>query len=254
MKRYLYLAALLIASPSYANSINTTSNSTGSVTNQAVQVVPARQFSYSVGPSIQCQGATLNISPFLSTTYGFGSPYEPSYNKPVYDLSDNNGLTDADGNAIGDGIPDNPGRILYYEQTRTGMRASNTSINGGITATFSIPLDGTAVRLCKESMEKQVALYDASLAAKRLNYEMSRAATCAKHMKEGIVFVGELSKICADIRLVTPPNTLIEHRHEVPVSSKAVPSTPSVSSSYPRPKATWPSPSTWRLERGSFSR
>ena len=69
MKRYLALL-FLFSNPVLANSINTTSNSTGSVVNQAVQVVPSRQFQYQMN-TISCQGATLNISPFISTTYGF---------------------------------------------------------------------------------------------------------------------------------------------------------------------------------------
>ena len=97
MKKLL-LATLFVASPCYSQSINTTSQSTGSVVNQAVQVVPARQFTYSSGPSIQCQGATLNISPFLSQTHSFGAPYQPHFDRPIYDTSDNYGKKDEDGN------------------------------------------------------------------------------------------------------------------------------------------------------------
>ena len=214
MKRIFLL--LLLCNPAYSNTINTTSNSTGSVVNQAVQVVPARQFQYQLGQTIACQSATLAISPFISSTYGFGSPYEPTYQKPVYDTSDNFGLTDADGNDVGDGVPDNPGRVLYYEQTRTGMRSSNTSLNGGITATWSIPLDRAQVRLCRQSMRKQVELYEASLASKRLNYEMSRAKTCADNLQNGFRFKPgtEMARICSDIELITPPN--MEHTHAIP--------------------------------------
>ena len=74
MKRYLCLF-ILLNNPVFANSVNTTSNSSGSVVNQAVQVVPSRNFNYQMN-SIQCQGATLNISPFVSTTYGFATPYD----------------------------------------------------------------------------------------------------------------------------------------------------------------------------------
>ena len=194
MKKYFVLL-LFLNNPIFANTINTTSNSTGSVTNQAVQVVPSRQFQYTM-QGISCQGATLNISPFLSTTYGFGSPYEPNYDKPVYDLSDNFGLKDDDGNDIGDGVPDNPGKILYYEQVRTGMRASNTSL-----------------KECRTAMKKQNELYEASLASKRLNYEMSRAKTCHEIYLKGISFVGELAKLCADIRVSTPP--VQKHTHNL---------------------------------------
>ncbi len=215
MKRYLALL-FLFGNPVLANSINTTSNSTGSVVNQAVQVVPSRQFQYQMN-TISCQGATLNISPFVSTTYGFGSPYEPSFLKPVYSTKDVEGDFDDDGNPIGDGDvdEDSRGQILYYEEVRTGMRSSNTSINGGITATWSIPLDRTAIRECRKAMVKQNELYESSLAANRLNYEMSRAKTCADNLKNGFRFkLGTpMAKICEDVELIEPVN--LEHTHEI---------------------------------------
>ena len=215
MKKYLALL-FLVSNPVLANSINTTSNSTGSVVNQAVQVVPSRQFQYQMN-TISCQGATLNISPFVSTTYGFGSPYEPSYLKPIYSTKDVEGDFDDDGNPIGDGDvdEDSRGEILYYEKVRTGMRSSNTSINGGITATWSIPLDRTAIRECRKAMAKQNELYESSLAANRLNYEMSRAKTCADNLKNGFRFkLGTpMAKICEDIELIEPAN--LEHTHEI---------------------------------------
>ena len=204
MKRYLTLL-FLFSNPVLANSINTTSNSTGSVVNQAVQVVPSRQFQYQMN-TISCQGATLNISPFVSTTYGFGSPYEPYYNRPVYSNRDVEGDLDDDGNAIGDGDVDVDyrGEILYFENVRTGMRSSTTSINGGITATWSIPLDRTAIKECRKAMKKQNELYDASLAAKRLNFEMSRAKTCLDNFKNGVRFKEgtPMAKLCEDIEML----------------------------------------------------
>ena len=206
MRKYL-LAALLIASPSYANTVNTTSNSTGSVTNQAVQVVPSRQFTSGVGSGISCQGSTLNISPFVSTTNSYSSPYEPYYQEPVYDTTTN----DDTGALI------NPGTILYYKPVRTGQKSNNMSINGGITATFSIPLDRQQIRLCKAAMKKQVELYEHSVEAKKLNYHLSRLATCAKNFKEGVRFKESsvFYKLCEDVELVNPPNTLPNHRHEL---------------------------------------
>ena len=197
MKRYLLLL-LIFNNPVFANSINTTSNSSGSVVNQAVQVVPSRQFQYQMN-TISCQGATLNISPFVSTTYGFASPYEPYFNRPVYSTRDIEGDFDDNNKAIGDGDVDSGyrGEVLYFEKVRTGMRSSNTSINGGITATFSIPLDRTAINECRTAMKKQNELYEASLAAKRLNYEMSRAKTCADNYKNGFRF-----KACTPMALL----------------------------------------------------
>tara|TARA_R100001463_G_scaffold45725_1_gene94135 strand:+ start:59 stop:739 length:681 start_codon:yes stop_codon:yes gene_type:complete len=215
--KHLYLALLFITLPvkSLAQSINTSSQSTGSVVNQAVQVVPSRQFQYQLGANQVCQGSTLNISPFLSATNSFGAPYQPYYSRPIYSTKDIVGAIDADGNDIGDGEPDEPTKIIRTEQVRTGMQESNTSLNGGITMTFSIPLDRAAVRLCRRGMERQIEMYEASLASKRLNYEMSRLATCGKHIREGTIFVGEMAKICADVRIVSPPN--VQHTH--PISS-----------------------------------
>ena len=191
MKRYLCLV-LLLNNPVFANSVNTTSNSSGSVVNQAVQVVPSRNFNYQMN-TIQCQGATLNISPFVSTTYGFATPYETHFDRPIYSRRDIEGDFDDENQPIGDGDVDANyrGEILYFERVRTGQKQANVSINGGITATFSIPLDRTAIKECREAMKKQNELYEASLAAKRLNYEMSRAKTCVDNYKKGTKFSGK---------------------------------------------------------------
>ena len=215
MKRYLCLL-LLLNNPVFANSVNTTSNSSGSVVNQAVQVVPSRQFQYQMN-TITCQGATLNISPFVSTTYGFATPYESHFDRPVYSRRDIEGNFDDENQPIGDGDVDAGyrGEILYHEKVRTGQKQSNVSINGGITATFSIPLDRTAIKECRKAMVKQNELYEASLAAKRLNFEMSRAKTCIDNLKQGIRFKEgtEMARICADVELITPPN--VEHTHKL---------------------------------------
>ncbi len=204
MKRYLCLL-LLLNNPVFANSVNTTSNSSGSVVNQAVQVVPSRNFNYQMN-TIQCQGATLNISPFVSTTYGFSTPYETHFDRPVYSRRDTEGDFDDENEPIGDGDVDEGyrGEILYFEKVRTGQKQSNVSINGGITATFSIPLDREPIRQCRKAMAKQNELYEASLAAKRLNFEMSRAKTCVDNYKNGIRFKEgtPMAKLCEDVEML----------------------------------------------------
>ena len=215
MKKY-FILLLLINNPVFATSVNTTSNSSGSVVNQAVQVVPSRQFQYQMN-TISCQGATLNISPFVSTTYGFSTPYEPDYLRPIYSNRDIEGDFDEDNNPIGDGDVDVDyrGEILYFEKVRTGQKKSNTSINGGITATFSIPLDRTAIKECRKAMAKQNELYEASLAAKRLNYEMSRAKTCADNYKNGFRFKEgtPMALVCSDIEIIEATN--LDHVHKI---------------------------------------
>ena len=219
MKRFL-AAILLIATPANAQVSSTAApvaNSSGSVTNQAVQVVPSRQYTWNYGSGISCQGATLNINPFLSTTTGWSTPTEHYYDNPVYDNSDLEGAFDPEGNPIPDGVPDRPGHVLYYQPVRTGQK-TNFSVNGGITATISVPLDRHHVKLCRKAAEKQVKLFEAQLADKRLNYEIARIKSCSRLLKDGVIVnpSSPFSVICADVMLVNPPGVLPPHIHPIP--------------------------------------
>jgi len=210
---------LLFAAPAQAQVSSTAApvaNSSGSVTNQAVQVVPSRQFTNTYGGGISCQGTTLNINPFLSTTTSWATPYESHYQDPVYSTVDLTGAFDSEGNAIPDGEPDRAGHVLYYRPIRTNQK-TNFSVNGGITATISIPLDRSHVRSCQRAAEKQVALLDAQLADKRLNYEVARLKNCGELMKQGIMFHPDspYAKICADVVLVNPPGVVAPHTHRI---------------------------------------
>ena len=128
MKRVL-AALLLFAGPVNAQVSSTAApvaNSSGSVTNQAVQVTPSKTFS-SVINGVSCQGASLTINPFLSSTTGWSSPYEQYYNEPVYDTIDLAGATDLEGNPVPDGRPDNPGNVLFYKPIRTCLLYTSPS-------------------------------------------------------------------------------------------------------------------------------
>ena len=218
MKRAI-AALLLLSAPAHAQVSSTAApvaNSSGSVTNQAVQVVPARQFTNTYGGGISCQGTTLNINPFISTTAGWATPFQSHYDEPVYDTLDLVGAFDSEGNPIPDGNPDNPGNVLFYKPVRTGQK-DNYSINGGITATISIPLDRKHIRSCQKAAEKQVALLDAALADKRLNYEIARLKNCADLMKQGVMFhpKSPYASICADVVLTNPPGVVPPHKHSI---------------------------------------
>ncbi len=212
------LLSLIYTAPAAAQvsaTASPVSNSSGSVVNQAVQITPGQYMKYSVGSGIQCDGATLNISPFVSSTHSFGKPNDQYYQEPVYDNSDNFGLIDPETGLDGpDGIPDNPGNILYYKPMRTGYR-QNYSNNFGITATFSVPLDWGPINLCKDAQRKQVALYEQALADKRLNYEMGRLKACAEAKREGYGFAksSPFYAICADV--VLKPKPVEGHTHQI---------------------------------------
>ena len=139
-KHILNLAGALAVStatclPSYATDVggvsataNPVANSSGSVTNQAIQVLQGPYITNTYGDGIQCQGATANFTPYITRTGTLQDPYEDIFLDPVYNKADNND----------DNIPDNPGEILYYVPTRTGQK-STQNINIGFSATFSIP-------------------------------------------------------------------------------------------------------------------
>ena len=239
MKRVL-AALLLFAGPVNAQVSSTAApvaNSSGSVTNQAVQVTPSKTFT-SVINGVSCQGATLTINPFLSSTTGWSDPYERFYNEPVYDTLDLVGATDPEGNPVPDGRPDNPGNILFHKPVRTGQK-TNFSINGGITAQISIPLDRSHIRTCRKAAEKQVQLMEASLADKRLNYEIARLRNCADLMKEDVMFhpKSPYSQICADVVLVNPPGVLPPHTHSIPISSTTADTSDAAKQTQQRPSS-----------------
>ena len=212
------LLSLLYTAPAAAQvsaTASPVSNSSGSVVNQAVQITPGQYMKHSYGSQIQCDSATLNISPFASSTHSFGDPNNQYYQEPVYDNSDNFGLVDPETGLDGpDGVPDNPGKVLYYKPQRTGYR-QNFSNNFGITATFSIPLDRGPIELCKQAAKKQVALYEQALADKRLNYEMGRLKACAEAIKGGYGFKQDspFFPICADV--VLKPIPVEDHTHQI---------------------------------------
>ena len=222
MKRVI-ATLLLLSAPAQAQVSSTAApvaNSSGSVTNQAVQVVPGKNFVYQYG-NFSCQGTSLNISPFLSTTVGWAKPYEAYYKEPVYDTLDLVGAHDSEGNPIPDGVPDNPGNILFHRPIRTGQK-TNYSINGGITATISIPLDRAHIKSCHRAAKRQVELLEQQLADKRLNHEIARLKNCGELLRKGISFHpnSPFKGICADVVLSNPPSTLPPHTHSIPTSAK----------------------------------
>ena len=217
MKRVI-ATLLLLSAPANAQVSGTAApiaNSSGSVTNQNVNMNTTRSFEYRYN-GFSCQGTSLQINPFLSATTSWATPYESYYQDPVYSTVDLTGAFDSEGNAIPNGEPDRPGHVLYYRPIRTNQK-TNFSINGGITATISIPLDRSHVRSCQRAAEKQVALLDAKLADSRLNYEVARLKNCGELMKQGIMFHPDspYAKICADVVLVNPPGVVAPHTHKI---------------------------------------
>ena len=197
-------------------------NSSGSVTNQAIQVLQGPYITNTYGAGIQCQGATRNFTPYVTGTASASKPYEPYYWDPVYDVTDNEGAFDDDGRPIGDGRIDNPGDILFHKKTRTGQK-DNYSLGVGFSITWSTPLDKEAQKLCKDAAKSNIALMQQQHANKRLDFEIARLKNCSEFQcKKGIMFHPKSSyyKVCADV-VVMNKNAIAPHHHTIPAPSKS---------------------------------
>jgi len=180
-------------------------NSSGSVTNQAIQVLQGPYITNTYGGGIQCQGSTMNVTPYVTGSASAQKPFEGWWDSPVYNMLD----------ADDDGVPDNPGQILYHVPTRTGQK-DNYNLSVGISATWSKPLDIKLQDQCKEAVDTQIALQKQLTANKRLDFEIARLKNCGNLMKEGISFhpKSPYYSVCADV-VVQNVNTLPPHVHEI---------------------------------------
>ena len=201
------------ATPTFASDIggvsataNPVANSSGSVTNQAIQVLQGPYITNTYGNGISCQGPTMNVTPFLTGNIAMKRPYESYWQDPVYNNVDANN----------DDVPDNPGQILYYKPVRTGQKDS-TTVSLGISATWSRPMDKKLQEQCKEAAAANIALMNQSVANKRLDFEIARLKNCGELMKSGIMFHpnSPYYAVCADVVLVNPPGVVGEHTHTI---------------------------------------
>ena len=249
---------------------NPIANSSGSVTNQAIQVLQGPYITNTYGGGISCQGPTANFTPYITHARSDKDPFERFYMEPQYDNRDFEGrmvevtknvknwpwetwyddrtYTNAEGETVrayedgqdmtitimemqGDGVPDNPGSQLWQKPVRTGMTRNNsTSI--GLSATLSLPIDGGLQERCKAAAETQIALQGQMLANKRLDFELARLKNCGELIQKGIKFhpASPYSRICADV-VVNNVNAIKPHAHTIPPISSTV--LPTAKSSQP---------------------
>jgi hypothetical protein len=67
---------------------NPIANSSGSVTNQAIQVLQGPYITNTYGGGVQCQGSTLNMTPYIQFADSRKDPWEDFYLEPQYDMRD----------------------------------------------------------------------------------------------------------------------------------------------------------------------
>ena len=275
---------ILSGSPVLAESVggvsataNPIANSSGSVTNQAIQVLQGPYVTNTYGNQISCQGPTANFTPYIQYSNSWKDPFERTYMAPQYNNTDFTGRTTTqtvtvknypwedwydnrtyvndDGDTVQwfpdgsdmqievevdgpDGIPDNPGQVVWEKPVRTDMVANN-NFNIGLSATLSLPLDKKLQKLCKLAATTQIEQQRQLTANKRLDFEIARLKNCGELMKQGIMFhpKSPYASICADVVVVTPPGKILPHTHDIPQlnlsSETSSPSPSSVSSGAP---------------------
>ena len=211
--KLITILTLGTASPSFATDVggvsataNPIANSSGSVTNQAIQVLQGPYITNTYGGGIQCQGPTMNLTPYANGSVSYKKPFEGFYNDPVYNNADNDD----------DNIPDNPGQILYEIPTRTGQK-DNYTLSLGFSATWSKPLDKELQAQCKEAAAANIDLMEQAVANKRLDFESARLKNCGELKKAGIMFhpKSPYYSVCADVVLVNPAGVVAPHSHQI---------------------------------------
>ena len=209
--KLISICLLGTTSPTFASDIggvsataNPVANSSGSVTNQAIQVLQGPYITNTYGNGISCQGPTMNVTPFFTGNIAMKRPYEDYWMDPVYNNVD----------ADNDDVPDNPGQILYYKPIKTNQKDS-TTVSLGVSATWSKPLDKKLQEQCKQAADANIALMNQAVANKRLDFEIARLKNCGELMRAGIMFhpKSPYYKVCSDVVLVNPPGVVAEHTH-----------------------------------------
>ncbi len=187
-------------------------NSSGSVTNQAIQVLQGPYITNTYGSGIQCQGPTKNFTPYVTGSISQQKPWEDYYDSPVYDMRDINE----------DGAPDNPGSILYQVPTRTGQK-DNYNLGLGFSMTWSTPTDKKLQDLCKEAASSNIEMMKQLTANKRLDFEIARLKNCGELMLKGIQFhpKSPYYSVCADVLVNNPPGHTHPHVHAIPSVSSS---------------------------------
>lgn len=183
----------------------------------AIQSLTGNMTTNQFGGNIVCQGATLTVSPFITFGANYRKPFNHIYHTPVYDPTDLVGDFDDDGKPIGDGVPDNAGDILYYEENYSGTNKDSFAINTGFSLNFTVPLDKRFQNQCSEAATTQIKIQKQILRNKELDWAIARIKECGKLKQEGILIAkkSEFFDLCSDIYIDKKPNQVIPHTHQL---------------------------------------
>ena len=201
-RNYLYILSIIFALNPLKVLANTSqtaapvANSSGSVTNMAIQSLQGNMIQNQYGNGIVCQGPMLTASPFLTDSFQQQLPHEYWYESPVYD---------------------DDGNVIYYQDVRTGQKDS-ASLNWGFSITFSMPLDNSLQKRCKRAADTRIAIQEQVLADKQLSWHVARLKECGALKKSGIEFAKNsvFYSLCEDVLVLPKMGQVLPHRHKVP--------------------------------------
>ena len=176
-------------------------NSSGSVTNMAIQSLQGNLIQNQYGGNILCQGPMLTFSPFVTDSHQYSIPREYWYDAPQYD---------------------DDGNVTHHVATRTGQK-DNHSLNLGFSMTFSIPLDQSLQRRCKQAADNQIKRTAQMLKDSELNWHIARLKNCGELKLQGIEFApsSPYFKLCEDVLVKPRLGQVLPHRHNIPVTSSS---------------------------------
>ena len=87
--------------------------------------------------------------------------------------------------------------------------------------TFSIPLDGSLQRRCKEAADNQIARTKQMLNDSALNWHIARLKECGNLKLKGIEFSDDspYKSLCEDVVVKAKMGQVLPHRHKTPTFS-----------------------------------
>jgi len=159
----------------------------------------------------------MTITPFTTLNSNWRKPFRDYYETPYYDPTDITGDFDDDGNAIGDGTPDNPGSILFMQKNYSGTNKDSYALGTGITLNFSIPLDRELTKQCKEAAATQTNIQKQQLKNLELDWHFARLKHCGEKKLAGIQFAktSPYYNLCKDIEVVPKKGQILPHQHSL---------------------------------------
>ena len=89
--------------------------------------------------------------------------------------------------------------------------------------TFSIPLDQSLQRRCKQAADNQIARTKQMLKDSQLNWHIARLKNCGELRLAGIEFHPDspYADLCKDVVVRPKLGQVLPHRHNIPVTSSS---------------------------------